>query len=204
MPHCFKADASDGFHVERAPNKALASAQSVHSIAAQEHLKILCLVPTVALSAWKSCRSMLCGCIFFFFTEEIKNCKEPSGQKWPMQWWKHSSGRYICQRRKIVNLVTLMSHLVYRRFSSLVESAGEPAPQRQAPLGWSALSASSTFVFIPAFLPHPHSQNFIFSCFCQYPTTDKSDPVGCHIYWFTTDVAKGLSSWGRSSKGRDC
>lgn len=80
--------------------------------------------------------------VYFFLAEEIKNCKEPSGQKWPMQWWKHSSGRYIRQRRKILNLVTLMSHLVYRRFSSLVESAGEPAPQRQAPLGWSALSAS--------------------------------------------------------------
>ena len=75
MPHCFKADASDGFHVERAPNKALASAQSVHSIAAPEdtllgsHSCPFCLEVMPVNALWVY--------FFFFLLKKSRIVKSP-------------------------------------------------------------------------------------------------------------------------------
>lgn len=100
LPHHFKAEASNGFHVERSPSQVLpvwtVILFCVHGTAAQGLLKMLWLLCIVDLSAWKWCQSVFRGRIFY--TNEIKYCRESSGKKRPMQWWKHSNERYICKR----------------------------------------------------------------------------------------------------------
>lgn len=75
MPHHFKAEASNGFHVERSSSQVLAVCTvilfCVHGTAAQRLLKMLWLLHTVDLSAWMLCQSVFRGRIFTLMKSSI-------------------------------------------------------------------------------------------------------------------------------------
>lgn len=175
------------FLLKEIPAKHKQPAQSVHGRAAQGLLKMSCLLHTVDLSVRKLYLSVFRG--HTFYSDEIKNCKESSGQKWPMQWWKHSKESYMCERSNCrfgnYNFLLGLNEIFLARSVSMWTSgpaAGTPGLIRAFWLH--VVLRILKHFFIPTVLPVllPNTFTFKSSCFCQHYKNDKSYPIDCQIY----------------------